>query len=79
MKCYLPRMYDSVLIPLSRLIILLLIVLPFSSAESQILDTLFGNHGTVMNLVSNGTGNGDVANSVLVQADGKIIAAPAAL
>jgi uncharacterized delta-60 repeat protein len=74
MKCYLPRVYDSVLVPLSRLIIFLLIVLPFSSADAQILDTLFGNNGTVMTQISGGVGYGDEANAVLIQSDQNIVA-----
>jgi uncharacterized delta-60 repeat protein len=54
--------------------IVLLSALPFSYADGQIVDTLFGNHGTVMTSLSGGVGYGDVANAVLIQPDQKIVA-----
>jgi uncharacterized delta-60 repeat protein len=50
----------------------LLIVLSSSHSDGQILDTLFGDHGTVMTSVSY-SAHGDEAYTVLVQPDQKII------
>jgi uncharacterized delta-60 repeat protein len=56
------------------LTVVLLIVLPSSYADGQIIDTLFGNYGTVMTSISGGVGYGDQANAVLIQSDQKIVA-----
>jgi uncharacterized delta-60 repeat protein len=74
MRSCLPRICDSVFTSFTRWIIFLLVALPSSYAEGQIIDTLFGNYGTVMTQVSGGVGSGDEANAVLIQSDQKIVA-----
>lgn len=74
MKSYLPRTCDSITTPFAHWIIFLLIALPSAYAEGQIIDTLFGNQGTVMTQLSGGVGYGDEANAVLIQSDQKIVA-----